>query len=184
MSLEKNIDHLLGDIDSFLDINKDSNPIDIEKVALEHKEKKLRELRGNSYHLKALFFAAIAVLGLDPRVETFINVTVVGFAVGIMLWLHKKAKKEMSQIDVALSFNDFNEQRKNTAAGLLKLYKNMRVVMYGALLLLTGTNTHFFFSDPDLVSFIVYFGATLLGGFLIVRNMESVIKEYQLISQS
>ena len=86
--MNKNIDQLLGDLDSYLKLNNESSPVDVEKIALEHKDKKLREIRGNSHQLKALFFAGIAVLALDPKIETFINMIVVGLAVAILLWLH------------------------------------------------------------------------------------------------
>jgi hypothetical protein len=182
--MNKNIDQLLGDLDSYLKLNNESSPVDVEKIALEHKDKKLREIRGNSHQLKALFFAGIAVLALDPKIETFINMIVVGLAVAILLWLHRKAKKEMAKINVALSFHDFHEQRIKVASGLLKLYKNIRIVMYAVLFTITGTNIYFFLNNPDVISFIVYLGATLIGGFLIIRNMESVIQEYKHTIQS
>ena len=182
--MSKNIDQLLGDIDSFLDINQDSAPLDIEKIALEHKDKKLRELKGNSYQLKSLFIAGIALMGFDSRIETFMNVSVVALATIIMLWLHQKAKSEMNRIDVAQSFNEFFEQKKNVATEFLQLYKKIRVVMYGILIAITGFNIYFFLKSPDLISLAVYLCVTLLGGFLIVRNMESVIREYKLITQS
>jgi hypothetical protein len=182
--MNKNIDQLLGDLDSYLELNHESSLVDVEKIALEHKEKKLREIRGNSHQLKALFFAGIAILGLDTRIETFINMSVVALAVGILLWLHKKAKKEMAQINVAQSFNDFHEQRKKVTSELLRLYKNVRIVMYAVLITITGTNIYFYLNNPDVLSFIVYLGATLIGGSLIIRNMESVIREYKHTIQS
>jgi|GEM_PF-3770431 len=182
--MNKNIDQLLGDLDSYLELNHESSPVDVEKIALEHKEKKLREIRGNSHHLKALFFAGIAVLALEPKIETFINMSVVALAVAILLWLHRKAKMQMSQIDVALSFHDFHEQRIKVTSELLNLYKSVRIVMYAVLFMITGTNIYFFLSKPDVLSFIVYLGATLLGGFLIIRNMECVIQEYKHTIQS
>jgi len=182
--MSKNIDQLLGDIDRFLEINQDSAPLDIEKIALEHKDKKLRELKDNSYQLKTLFIAGIALMGFDPRSETFMNVSVVALATIIMLWLHQKAKNDMNRIDVAQGFNDFFEQRKNVAIELLKLYKKIRVVMYGILITITGFNIYFFLKSPDLISLAVYLCVTLLGGLLIVRNMESVIREYKHITQS
>ncbi|MFY7992831.1 MAG: hypothetical protein ACOVP4_06040 [Bacteriovoracaceae bacterium] len=182
--MNKNIDQLLGDLDSYLKLNHESSPIDVEKIALEHKNKKLREIRGNSHQLKALFFAGIAILGLDPRIETFINMSVVALAVAILLWLHRKTKKDIAQINVAMSFNDFHEQRKKVASGLLKLYRSVRIVMYAVLFMITGANIYFYLNNPDVLSFIVYLGATLLGAFLIIRNMESVIQEYKLTIQS
>lgn len=182
--MSKNIDQLLGDIDNYLQINQDSASVDIEKAALEHKEKKLRELKGNSYQLKALFFAGVALMGLDPRIETFINVSILAFATIIMLWLHSKAKKEMNQIDVAQSFNDFFEQKKKVATGLLNLYQKIRIVMYGILIIITGFNIYFYSQSPDLLSFAIYLAGILIGGFLIVRNMESVVREYKHITQN
>ena len=184
MITEKNIDLMLGDVDKFLNITQDSKSVDIEKIAQNQKEKKIRELKGNSRLFLSFFFLMIGVFGLNPNLINFINILILSTAIGIISWLQSKSKKELNKIDLAQTFNDYHEQRKKLALISLNLFKNFRIVIYSMNLLFTGFNVYHYLQSPSLLSFIVYFTTTVAGFYISVRAMESSIKEYRGISQS
>lgn len=184
MKYNKNIDQLLNNLDHFLDIEQEKSNINIEAVAKKYQEKKLLEQKGNSRMLIGAFFLGISIFLLTPEIVSRINMIILGILVSISYWLNHKAKKEIESQSLAVSFNEFKNQRKSIALATVKQLKGMRIAFYSAILLSLTIDIFDYINDPSTLKLFVYFITLSLGGFLAVRSIESAIKEYEELAKA
>lgn len=184
MSDYKNIDQLLDNLDGLLENKREKPKVDLEEIARQYQEKKIREQKGNSRLLTGCFFFGISIFLLTPDTLGRINMTLLGILLILTYFLNNKARKEIEHQDFALSYNDFTEQRKKIALASLKQFQGMRIIFYCGLMIGLGLNVYDYFIDPHYLKLIIYPIMLTLGGLLIIRSIEGGIKEYRELAKA
>lgn len=179
MSENKNIDQILGKLDSFLDIKEESLSVNVEEMAKLYQDKKLREQKGNSRKVIGYFLLGISLFLITPDTLARINMIIFGILLVLTYLLNYKAQKEIEQQNLAVSFNDFREQRKKIALASLKQFKGMRVIYYTAILIGFGIEVYDYIRDPHYLKIIIYSTTFVLGSVLTIMSIESAIKEFR-----
>lgn len=184
MTNNKNIDHMLSNLDSLLEIQEVSSIINVEEIAKQYQEKKLREQKGNSLQLIGLMFLCVSLFFSSEVIVNRVNSVTFGILAILSYWLNHKAKKEIAEQDLAVSFNDFRTHRKRIALALLKQFKGMRIVFSIALTIAFGAYLYDYIKEPHVLKLIVYPISFLGGGFLASHSIQSGIKEYRELAKA
>jgi hypothetical protein len=184
MSANKNIDEMLDNLDILLDMKKEDTAINTEEVTKQYHEKKLREQKGNSYQIVGLLFLCISLYFTSSALINQINSVTFGILAILSYWLNHKAKKEIAEQDLAVSFNDFRAQRKKIALALLKQFEGMRIVFSIALTITFGAYLYDYIKEPHFLKLIVYTISLFGGSFLAINSLQSGIKEYRELTKA
>lgn len=184
MSDNKNIDQLLNNLDLLLSAKEEPPAINIEIVAQKYHEKKLLEKKGNSRMLIGTFFLGVSIFLLSPDTIARINMIILGVLMSISYWLNYKAKREIESQNLAVSLNEFKNQRKKIALASSKQFKGMKVAFYSAMLLSLAIDIYDYINEPSILKLVIYIISLSLGGFLVVRSIESGIKEYEELAKA
>lgn len=184
MSENKNIDQMLDNLDNFLEMKDDSSAINIEEIAKKYQAKKLREQKGNSRTLIGFFFLGISLFLLTPGTLGRINMVLFGILLILTYLLNYNAQKEIERQDLAVSFNNFREQRKKIALASLKQFIGMRIIFYSAFLIGIGIDIYDYIKEPHYLKLIIYPIMLTWGGILAIRSIESAIKEYRELAKA
>ncbi len=179
MKENKNIDQLLTNLDQYLDLDNDNTTVNIKDIAQKYHDKKISEQIGNSKNIIGLFLIGISVFLLSHSLIEKINIIILWIVLVITYWLNLKAKKEIETQNLAVSLNEFKNQRKNIANALLKQFKGLRIAFYFATLLGAGINIYDYLKDPSTLKLVVYIITISIGATLVYQSIESAIKEYQ-----
>jgi hypothetical protein len=184
MNQDKNIDQLLNNIDGLLELTDNTQKLDIDKIAKQYREKQIREQIGNSKIFFGGFLFSLSCFFLTNDKSTKITMFIFFICMGIIYGLNHRAKKKILQQSFATTFSEFKEQRKKTAEILLKQYTAMRIPFYSFMISIIAVDVNCFLKSPDVIGLIVYSSSIVIGGRLIIYNVESSIKEFKQIIKS
>ena len=184
MTNNKSIDQLLDNLDSLLEIQAANPTINVENIAKQYQEKKLREPKGNSHQMIGLVILCVSLFFASQTTVNRVNAVTFGILAILSYWLNHKAKKEIAEQDLAVSFNDFRTHRKRIALALLKQFKGIRIVFSIALTIAFGAYLYDYIKEPHFLKLIVYPISFLGGGFLAIHSIQSGIKEYRELAKA
>ncbi|MBC7428534.1 MAG: hypothetical protein H7336_07985 [Bacteriovorax sp.] len=184
MSNNKNIDQLLENLDSLLEIKVETSSINIEEVARLYHEKKLSEQKGNSRQIIGLILLCISLFFSSSAMINRINSITIGVLAILTFWLNYKAKKEIAEQDLSVSFNDFTLQRKKIAISLLKQFKGMRIIFSIAFSIVFYAYLYDYINEPHVLKLFIYPIVFISGSALAFHSIESGIKEYRELAKA
>lgn len=184
MTNNKSIDQLLDNLDSLLEIQAANPTINVENIAKQYQEKKLREQKGNSHQMIGLVILCVSLFFASQTTVNRVNAVTFGILAILSYWLNHKAKKEIAEQDLAVSFNDFRAQRKIIALALLKQFEGMRIIFSIALTIAFGAYLYDYIKEPHFLKLIVYPISIFGGSFLAIHSIQSGIKEYRELAKA